>query len=227
MGPYPQKQAGLNYLGVYVPVGILQADEARAISDIAEEFGNGELRLTIFQNVIIPNIPDDRLEAAKAALKEAGLGFEASFIRGGAAACTGNQYCKFASSDTKSHTIQLVDYLEERITLDQPINIHTTGCPHSCAQHYIGDLGLLACKVKVEGSDEPVEGYHVFVGGGFGADKKRLGRQLMKSVPAGEELNQRIEGLLKLYLASREGGENFQDFTSRHSIEDLETMLTA
>lgn len=227
VGPYPQKQAGLNYLGVYVPVGILRADEARTISDLAEEFGNGELRLTIFQNVIIPNIPDDRLEAAKAALKEAGLGYEASFIRGGAAACTGNQYCKFASSDTKSHTIQLVDYLEERIILDQPINIHTTGCPHSCAQHYIGDLGLLACKVKVEGADEPVEGYHVFVGGGFGADKKRLGRQLMKSVPAGEELNQRIEGLLKLYLASREGGENFQDFTSRHSIEDLETMLTA
>ncbi len=227
VGPYPQKQKGLNYLGVYVPVGILQSEEARAISDVAEKFGSGELRLTIFQNVIIPNIPDDRMEEAKTALKDAGLGYEASFIRGGAAACTGNQYCKFAGADTKSHTIQLVEYLEERVTLDQPINIHTTGCPHSCAQHYIGDLGLLACKVKVDGTEDPVEGYHVFVGGGFGADKKRLGRQLIKSVPAGPELHQKIESLLKVYLEGRQSRESFLDFTSRHSIEDLESMLAA
>lgn len=225
VGAYPQKQDGLHWLGVYVPVGILQTDEARAIARIAEEFGNGELRLTIFQNLLIPNIPTEKLEAAKAALREAGLGYEASYLRGGAAACTGNRYCKFASSDTKGHTLELIDHLESRITLDQPINIHTTGCPHSCAQHYIGDIGLLACKVRVEGSEEPVEGYHVFVGGGFGEEKKRLGRQLLKSIPAGPVLCGKIESLLKGYLASRKGGESFLDFTARSSIEDLEKFV--
>jgi len=225
VGAYPQAQEGLNWLGVHVPVGILQTDEARVIARIADEFGNGELRLTIFQNLLVPNIPTVHLDAAKAALLEAGLRCEASYLRGGAAACTGNRYCKFASSDTKGHTLELIDHLESRVVLDQPINIHTTGCPHSCAQHYIGDIGLLACKVKVEGLEEPVEGYHVFVGGGFGEEKKRLGRQLLKSVPAGPVLCGKIELLLKGYLASRNPGESFLDFASRRTIEDLEKLV--
>lgn len=227
VGAYPQKQEGLNYLGVYIPVGNLPTEQARNIAAIADEFGSGELRLTIFQNLLIPNIPDDKLEDAKAALTAAGLKFEASFIRGGAAACTGNVYCKFASSNTKGNTLDLIDHLESKLILDKPINIHTTGCPHSCAQHYIGDLGLLACKVKLEDQEDPVEGYHVFVGGGFGAEKKKLGRQLMKSVPAGPVLHEKVELLLKGYLEKREEGESFQDFTSRHSIEELETLLVA
>lgn len=227
VGPHPQKQAGLNYLGVYIPVGLLQSEEARSLAQIAEDFGNGELRLSIYQNVIIPNIPDEKLERAKVALNEAGLGCEASLIRGGAAACTGNRYCKYASADTKSHTIELIDYLEKRITLDTPINIHTTGCPHSCAQHYIGDLGLLACKVQVNGESEPVEGYHVFVGGGFGEGKKQFGRHLLKSVPAGPELYRKIELLLRAYLEKRTSGESFLDFTSAREIETLTSYLAA
>ena len=130
----------------------------------------------------------------------------------------------FASSDTKGNAIGLVEHLESRLTLDQPLNIHVTGCPHSCAQHYIGDIGLLACKVKVEGQPDPVEGYHVFVGGGFGAEKKRLGRQLFKSVPAGPVLNQKIEALLRGYLEQRESNESFLEFTTRHEIEALEAL---
>jgi len=227
VGAHPQKQAGMNYLGVYVPVGLLQSEEARSLAGIAEEFGSGELRLSIYQNVIIPNISDDRLEDAKAALKEAGLGFEASLIRGGAAACTGNRHCKYASADTKAHTIALIEYLESRLTLDTPINIHTTGCPHSCAQHYIGDLGLLACKVQASEGSEPVEGYHVFVGGGFGEGKKQFGRQLLKSVPAGPELYEKIERLLRAYLENRSPGETFQDFTSARGIKTLASYLAA
>ena len=224
VGAHPQSQFGLNWLGVYVPVGLLQSDEARAIADVADAYGSGELRLTIYQNVLIRDIPDDKVEEAKVKLAEAGLGCEASFIRGGVAACTGNRYCKFASSDTKGHAIELVGYLERQITLDQPLNIHVTGCPHSCAQHYIGDIGLLACKVKVDGEKEPVEGYHVFVGGGFGAEEKRLGRQLLKSIAAGSELNERIHTLLKNYLRQRELNETFLDFTTRHDIAALEPM---
>ena len=227
VGAHPQKQAGLNYLGVYVPVGLLPSEEARALAQIAETFGSGELRLSIYQNVIIPNIPDSKLKAAKAALESAGLGWQASLIRGGAAACTGNRHCKYANADTKSHTIALIEHLEARLTLDTPLNIHTTGCPHSCAQHYIGDLGLLACKVQVSEGADPVEGYHVFVGGGFGEGKKQIGRQLLKSIPAGPELYDKIEKLLRAYLERRKPGETFQDFTSARGIETLSSYLAA
>ena len=224
IGVFPQKQPGMNYVGVYVPVGILTSEEMRRIADIAESFGSGELRLTIWQNLIIPNIPTSKLEAARNAIVDAGFKFEASPIRGGVAACTGNRYCKFASSDTKGHALEVVDFLEERLVLDQPINIHVTGCPHSCAQHYIGDIGLLACKVKR--GDDAVEGYHVFVGGGFGKNK-RLGRQLFKSVAAGEELNEKLLALLSAYLGKREAEESFLDFTTRHAVEELEAMTLA
>ena len=109
VGVHAQKQAGMNWVGVYVPVGLLQSEEARVIADVSERYGSGEMRLTIYQNIIIPNIPDDQLEAAKAALAEGGLRCEASLIRGGVAACTGNRYCKFASSDTKGHALEVVD----------------------------------------------------------------------------------------------------------------------
>lgn len=227
VGVHPQKQSGLNWLGVYVPVGLLQSEEARLIADVSERFGNGEMRLTIYQNIIIPNIPDEHVEAAKAALAEGGLRCEASLIRGGVAACTGNRYCKYASSDTKGHSLEVVDYLEKRITLDQPINIHVTGCPHSCAQHYIGDIGLLACKVKVDDQEDPVEGYHVFVGGGFGSEQKTLGRQLFKSLAAGNALNQRIHALLVAYLKHREAEESFVSFTSRQDIATLEALVSS
>lgn len=222
VGVYPQKQDGLHYIGVNVPVGILPSEQARALAKIAAEFGSGDLRLTILQSLIIPNIPTGKIDAAKAAIAEAGLRTETSLIRGGVAACTGNQYCKFAASDTKSHAMEIVDFLERHIELDRPINIHVTGCPHSCAQHYIGDIGLLGCKVADgEGS---VEGYHVFLGGGFGADQKRLGRQVFKSVAAGEPLQQLLLALLRAYLDRRHENESFLDFSTRHAVEELVEM---
>ncbi len=223
LGAHPQKQEGLSWLGGHIPVGILPTPQVRALCEIADAFGNGEMRLTIFQNLILPNIPTGKLEAARAALEAAGLRDTASLIRGGVAACTGNRYCKYASADTKGNAIDLVDFLDAHIELDKPINIHVTGCPHSCAQHYIGDIGLLACKVKKSDNAEPVEGYHVFVGGGFGPNKS-LGRQLFKSIPAGEELNTRILALLQAYLKERKESETFLDFTTRTDSETLVAM---
>ena len=221
LGGYPQLQDGLSYLGIYIDSGLAETDKLRAIADIAEEFGDGELRLTIYQNVIIPNIPSAKLDAAKAAVREAGLDYQASFIRGGLATCTGNRWCKYSSADTKGHGSALVDYLDTQIELDQPLNIHVTGCAHSCAQHYIGDLGLLSCKVERDG--EAVEAFHVFVGGGFGSQKK-IGRQLFKGLAVGEELQSKVLGVLKAYKDGREGEESFQEFTLRHEIEQLASL---
>ncbi len=110
-------------------------------------------------------------------LKKLGFPCETSHLRNGFIACTGNKYCKFAASDTKGHAIAMMDYLDKRVKLDKPVNVHFTGCAHSCAQHFMGDIGLLGTKVKSESG----EGYHITVGGGFGENRK-IGRQIFSGV---------------------------------------------
>src|SRR6186713_1543087 len=189
VGAYPQKQKGLNYVGVAVPVGHLTPKQMLRIAEIADLYGSGEIRLTVWQNFIIPNVPDAFVETVKKALVKAGLHWQQSNLRSGLIACTGNSYCKFAQANTKGHALALADYLAKKFTLDQPVNIHLTGCPNSCAQHYMGDIGLLGTKAKVMG--ESVDGYHVFVGGGFGANQA-VGRQVFTAV-AFEDLKLTVE----------------------------------
>jgi len=227
LGAYPQKQDGLSYLGVSTPVGIIQADEVETIARVAEEFGNGDIRLTIFQNPIIANIPTSDIPKAEAALAKGGLATNASHFRGGMVACTGNRYCKYSSADTKGHGVALADFIDVHVELDQPINVHVTGCPHSCAQHYIGDIGLLGCKVENPDGGDPLEGFHVFVGGGFGREGKHLGRQILKSVAAGEPLQQTILSLLQGYLSTREEDQSFKAFTQSRSVEQLAELASS
>jgi ferredoxin-nitrite reductase len=224
IGVHRQSQPGFFYVGVVLPVGRLEASQLRGLADIAERHGAGTLRLTVWQNLLISDIPEDRLAEAVAAIETLGLVTSASAIRGGVVTCTGNFGCKFALSDTKRHGLALIDHLDARVSLDQPINIHLTGCPNSCAQHYVGDIGLLATKVD-KSEDEEVEGYHIVVGGGSGAELK-LGREVWHSVPA-EEMPKRVEAILQGYLARRQPGESFHDFTGRHSAEELTRLLGA
>src|SRR5678816_1822470 len=179
------------------------------LAEIADLYGSGEVRLTVWQNLIIPNVTDAFVQTVKKALRKAGFETEQSNIRSGIIACTGNSYCKFAQANTKGHALALADYLEKRVKLDQPVNIHLTGCPNSCAQHYMGDIGLLGTKVKVAG--ETLEGYHVFVGGGFG-DNQAAGRQVFSGVSV-EQLKPALEKMLLAYLRHRTEGESFQAFT--------------
>ena len=220
IGVHPQRQPGKSYLGVVLPVGRLTASQLRQLAEIADRFGTGELRLTVWQNVIIPHILNEQLANAQAAIEAAGLHHSASNLRGGLVACTGSAGCKYAAADTKRHALEIVSQLESRLTLDQPINIHLTGCPHSCAQHYIGDLGLLATKVEI--GDDLVEGYHVYLGGGYGADQA-IGREFAKSVPA-DELADRIEPLFRGYIENRRDSETFAAFTRRLSIDELRVL---
>jgi ferredoxin-nitrite reductase len=221
LGAHPQKQKGLYYIGASVPVGRVQSKQMIRLAELAELYGSGDLRLTVWQNVIIPNIPEALVGTVRKALAKLGLPSETSPIRGGLVACTGNSYCKFASADTKGHAIQIASYLEKKLALDQPLNIHLTGCPNSCAQHYIGDIGLLGTKVKVSG--ETLEGYHVFVGGGFG-DNQALGRQLFSSLSV-EQLKPTLEKMLAGYLRQRHSGESFAQFTRRHDLNTLQQLL--
>jgi len=222
VGVYPQKQKGLNYVGVALQVGHLTAKQMIRIAEIADLYGSGEIRLTVWQNFIIPNVPDAFVETVKKALVKAGLHWKQSHLRSGLIACTGNSYCKFAQANTKGHALALADYLEKKITLDQPVNIHLTGCPNSCAQHYMGDIGLLGTKVKIMG--ESVDGYHVFVGGGFGATQA-VGRQVFTGV-AFEDLKLTLEKMLKGYHRHRTPGEGFQSFTARHDLNTLQAIFS-
>lgn len=165
---------------------------------MADNYGSGDIRLTVWQSLLLPNIADAYVETVKKALVRMGLHWQQSNLRSGLIACTGNANCKFAASNTKRHALELADYLERRIALDQPVNIHLTGCPNSCAQHSMGDIGLLATKVKVHG--ESVEGYHIFVGGGFGRNRA-IGRQVFHGLSF-EAVREAIEKMLPKKVSS-------------------------
>ena len=191
---------------------------ARHIANIAEKFGSGDIRLTTWQNLLIPHISDEQLADAQAAIKAVGLAYTSTTISGGLIACTGNTGCKFAAANTKSQAIILGQYLETKVKLDQPINIHLTGCHHSCAQHYIGDIGLMGTPVKLE-SGEKVEGYNIVLGGGVD-DTQAIAREVYKNIPF-EKIPSIIETLLKVYQKKRKDGETFAQYTQREKIEDL------
>lgn len=221
VGDYPQKQNGLNYVGIALPVGHLTPKQMIRIAELADLYGSGEVRLTVWQNLIIPNVPDTYVATLKRAVEKMGLSTRQSNITSGIIACTGNSYCKFASANTKGHALELGKYLEKKLELDQPVNIHLTGCPNSCAQHYMGDIGLLGAKVKLSG--ESVDGYHVFVGGGFGK-YQAVGRQIFAGVPA-QDLPKTIEKMLRAYLKHREGRETFLQFSTRHEVGKLQELF--
>jgi ferredoxin-nitrite reductase len=222
VGEFPQKQRGLNYIGATCPVGQLTPRQMLRLAELADSYGSGEIRLTVWQNLLIPNVPDALVQSLKRALEKAGFSTRQSNHSSGVVACTGNQFCKYAQSNTKGHALELIKYLEKRLELDRPVNIHFTGCPNSCAQHYIGDIGCLGAKTKIGG--ESVDGYHIFVGGGFGKNQA-VGRQLFSGVAA-DRLPETIERILRGYLSCREGGESFLQFTTRHDLRTLQEMFS-
>lgn len=221
IGAFPQQQKGFHYIGVAIPVGQISPDQLLRLADLADNYGSGEVRLTVWQNLVLPNIPDAYVETVKKALVKMGFHWKQSNLSSGVVACTGNAYCKYAATNTKAHALEIIKKLEKRVTLDQPINIHVTGCPHSCAQHYMGDIGLLGAKVNRAG--ESIEGYHIFVGGGFAANRA-IGRQIFQGIPFDEVIDL-LEKMLKTYLRERSSGESFQQFTARHDLNALQVLF--
>src|SRR5262249_10548637 len=201
VGVHAQKQAGLNWIGVVLPVGKMSVAQMRGIAKIAADLGDGDIRLTVWQNFLISGVPDDKVGLAEAAIARLGLSTKATSIRAGLVACTGNVGCRFAASDTKRHADEIARWCEARVELDGPVNIHLTGCHHSCAQHYVGDIGLLACKMQTSDEGDTVEGYHVLVGGGFGVDAA-LARDIYRDVKA-DDVPVTVERMLRGYLAHR------------------------
>jgi ferredoxin-nitrite reductase len=225
IGVHEQKQKGLHWIGVVLPVGKVTAEQMRGLARISTDLGDGDIRLTVWQNLLISGVPSDKIALAEAAIKKLGLTTKAASVRAGLVACTGNKGCRFSASDTKGHAAAIADHCEARVQLDGPVNIHLTGCHHSCAQHYIGDIGLLGARVETSTEGETVEGYHIYVGGGFG-DEAAIGREIYRDVKA-EDAPRTVEKMLKGYLAKYDGQETFLAFSKRHELDALRAIFDA
>lgn len=221
VGVQAQSQPGLYYIGVVLPIGRMQASQLQGLADIADRYGSGTLRLTVWQNLLVSDIPETALRRQLARSRRLALVFLQAPFAAAWSPVPATSAAKFALSDTKRHALALAEHLNMRLTLDQPINIHFTGCPKSCAQHYVGDIGLLT--TKVERGDGEVEGHHVLVGGGSGAETA-LGREIWASVPA-DEMMSRVEAMLRAYLARSCPNESFHAFANRHTVEELAAMF--
>jgi ferredoxin-nitrite reductase len=221
---HPQKQSGLNWVGLVLPVGKMTAQQMRGISDIAQKLGDDDIRLTVWQNLLISGVRAESVEAVEAAIEALGLSTKATSIRAGLIACTGNAGCRLALSNTKRDAEKIAEWCEPRVQLDTPVNIHLTGCPNSCAQHYVGDIGLLGARVQISEDGDTVDGYHIHVGGGFGPDAG-IARELYRDVKA-EDAPGTVERMLKAYLDHRASDqETFFAFTRRHELDALKAMF--
>jgi ferredoxin-nitrite reductase len=220
VGVYKQTQHRLNYIGLGVPVGRLTPKQMHHLADLAANYGQGELRLTVWQSIILPHIPDAFVETVKRGLHRMGFHVDASSTTSGIIACTGNKGCKYSSTDTKGHAVALAKALTSRhVAIEQPVNLHFTGCPHSCAQHYCGDIGFLGAKLA--GGDE---GYHVVLGGGMDHEQG-IAREIFRGVSA-KEIPGLVEKILRTYDRDKQLGETFVEWSRRHTVGRLQEMLS-
>jgi len=222
VGVHRQKQPGLFYVGAAVLRGRISAQQMRAAAELAAEFADGQVRTTNMQNLLIVNVPERNVHALATGLAAAGLPVAGSPFWRGAIACSGSEFCKLAITETKSFSRWIVEELEERLPeFDQHLKLHVTGCPNSCGQHWIADIGLEGKKIKSEGRMR--DAYYFCLGGALGlhqAISRPIGYRCLAS-----EVPEAIERLLRHYLDERMPGENLRRFFARHSDVDLREYL--
>lgn len=219
LGLQRQAQRGLNSLGIGVPVGRLSVKHLHALADLATHYGRGELRLTVWQSVILPHLPDAFADTVRRSVQRLGFFTEPHSLAGGIIACTGNRGCKYSAADTKAHAVGLQRRLATLPGDVPPLNIHFTGCPHSCAQHYCGDLGFVATKLA-----DGAEGYHVVLGGGMDHEQG-IAREIFRGVRA-TEIHPLVEKILATFQSRRTSGETFVQWSRRHSVKELQELLS-
>ena len=222
IGIHPQKQAGYCYVGATVLRGRITPEQMHAAADLSDRFANGELRTTNMQNLLIVNVP--RLQADELAKELGGIGLPvhgSPFWRG-AVACSGTEFCKLAITETKSFSRWLVEELEFRMPgFDQHLKLHVTGCPNSCGQHWIADIGIEGKKIKVDGRMQ--DAYYFCLGGAVGLNQsiaRPVGFRCLAT-----EVPEAIERLLRRFSLDGRPGENLRRFFARHSDGDLRAFL--
>jgi sulfite reductase (ferredoxin) len=221
-GIHPQKQRGFSYVGATVLRGRIEPKQMRAVAYLADRLASGELRTTSMQNLLIVNVPDKSVNLLADEVDAVGLRVAASSFRRGAVACTGTEFCKLAITETKAFSRWLVEEMEERLPgFDQHLKLHVTGCPNSCGQHWIADIGIEGKKQKVNG--ELVDAYYFCVGGALG-QLASIARPIGYRCPA-SDVPAALERLLRAYLDLRRSDENLCQFFARHADGKLRNFL--
>jgi sulfite reductase (ferredoxin) len=222
VGIHAQKQAGYSYVGAAVLRGRISAQQMRAAADAADRYGAGELRTTNMQNLLIVNVPNHNAAALASELEANNMPIGASPFWRGVVACSGSEFCKIAITETKSFSRWLVEELEERLPgFEQHLKLHVTGCPNSCGQHWIADIGIEGKKIKVDGRQQ--DAYYFCVGGAVGLHQsvaRAIGYRCLAS-----EVPDAIERLLRRYLDERSPEENLRHYFARRTDEDLRECL--
>jgi len=223
VGVHAQKQPGLYYVGAPILVGRVTSQQMRRIAELSERHGDGRsLRLTNRQNIVLLNIPEASVEHVLTGLADVGLSVNAHPVRRSLVTCTGTEFCKLAITETKARSRHLVEYLEKRVQLDEPLRLHITGCPNACAQYQIAHIGLMGSKTKVDG--DVVDAYDVFIGGQMGRGAA-FNRPVLRKIPA-TECAARLEHVLNTFLRERKGREVFNAWCARVGDERLAELLS-
>jgi sulfite reductase (ferredoxin) len=222
VGVHRQRQAGLYHVGAAVLRGRLTGDQLAAAAKLAEQYGSGELRTTVMQNLLFVNVPKGNVDALVAELASIDLRVEGSQFWRGAIACTGTEFCKLAITETKGFARWLVEEMETRLPeFDQQLKLHVTGCPNSCGQHWIADVGIEGKKIKHNGA--LVDAYYFCVGGSAGGNAA-IARPVGYRCPA-TLVPESLERLLRGYLEDRRTRESLRTFLTRQSNDHLRALL--
>ena len=224
LGVNPQRQPGLNWIGLCILSGRITDEQMRRAADVVDKYGAGEVRLTNVQNMLIPHIATEDLEEAKADLAAAGFEWDVPNIRRGAMACTGIEFCNLALTETKLKIKEVVGYLETVTPnpYERGLKINMNGCPNSCAQHHVGDIGLQGCLARREDGSQ-VEAYDVHLGGDLGLHPS-FTRAIHRKVPA-EKIKYALGNVITKFQETRQGEERFAQWAHRHTNEELDAFL--
>lgn len=221
-GVHPQKQKGLNYVGISVPVGRIHSDDFYKIAELAAQFGSGELRTVNSQNLIIPNIPDHSIDKLLKNDIFKKFPIHPTFFTGYAMACTGNEFCNLALTNTKDKMLELAERLDREVQLDVPVRIYMVGCTNSCGQRHIADIGIQGLKLRTP-EGQLVDAYELFVGGHLnngGHFNERLKGRIESSL-----LSDVLKDFLFYFKKEKKQGETFYAFTERKGKETLQSLL--
>ena len=215
IGIHPQRQTGLFYLGIVIPIGRLQAFQLKKIAELSEIYGSGNLRLTPWQNLLIPDIAEQKITQLQQEIENIGLSHSATHPYAGLVACAGNKGCASSATDTTNHALILAEHLQKQ-NLDTPLKIHLTGCPKSCAKHTTSDITLLGIKLE-----ENQEIYHIYAG----KSTEYFGEQIYENVSF-NQIPKLIEQMFKTYQKNRiNPQETFSQFTNRHHPDELRKLF--
>lgn len=221
-GVHPQNVEGLNYVGLNVPVGRLNSEELDELARVADAYGDGTVRTTQSQNIILAGVPTEKVDALlKETLFERLTPFPNRFMSR-TVSCTGNEFCNLALVETKEFAREVAKYLDSEIKMDEEVRIHFIGCPNSCGQKHIADIGLQGALVKTP--DGMVDAFDIAIGGtlGPGATFNKALKGRVRSDLVGPVLKE----LIQYYISNKQEGETFHQYVNRVGVPAFQEKLT-